>query len=334
MITGIEENKEEIMVSIIILAYNHEKFISQAIESVLNQKTNFKYEIVIGEDCSQDGTRSIVRKYYNQNKSIIVPLFYRQNQGGTVNLYRTIKKARGKYLAFCEGDDFWCDEERLQRDVDFLERHDEYIGVSSLCRTVDEEGEEIEGINQEKLYCLPKSKIYSMKDFINWKMPGHASCITVRNYFANMDCKIIYQASQLVADRTMAMLYASSGYIYRTANIVSCYRHRIKPSEHNFTSDYNIRNMRDQDVILIRNLEKWLAQKKHIKIDISYVKKERLAASVAVFLKQPTYDNMCVIVRIINNSGHLLRYFYYAIKAFVIKFFFLKVLGSDKRVEL
>lgn len=327
-------DETEIKVSVIMLAYNHEKYVEQALRSVLDQKTNFRYEIVIGEDCSQDGTRNTLKKYYNDNSNKIVPLFYKYNQGATRNLYQAIKKAKGRYLAFCECDDFWCDEKRLQRDTDFLEEHDEFVGISSLCKTVDENGNEIEGVDAEQLYCLPKGKIYSMKDFVEWKMPGHFSCITVRNFFKYMDCKIIYQASNIVADRTLSMLYASCGYIYRTTEIVSCYRYRVNSDENNFMSQYAKQNVRDRDVILIRNLEKWIEKRTKLVIDISCIKKERLAASVAVFLKNPSYHNFCVIMRIIYYSGHGFRYFYYAIKALVIKSFSLKVLKCDVRVEL
>src|ERR1700737_2056019 len=107
--------------SIAMITYNHEEFIGQAIESVLAQKVNFDYELVIGEDCSTDGTRAVILDFHRRYPDRIVPLLRERNLGLMGNFARTIAGCRGRYLALLEGDDYWICTDKLQRQVDFLE---------------------------------------------------------------------------------------------------------------------------------------------------------------------------------------------------------------------
>ena len=119
-------NKQTPLVSIHCLAYNHKDYISQAIESFLMQKTNFQFEIVIGEDCSTDGTREIVFDYEKKYPDLIRVITSDKNVGMNENALRTKIAARGKYISFCEGDDYWIDPLKLQKQVDFLEANPDY----------------------------------------------------------------------------------------------------------------------------------------------------------------------------------------------------------------
>jgi Glycosyl transferase family 2 len=109
--------------SVAMITYNHARFIRQAIESVLAQKVNFDYEIVIGEDCSTDGTRAIVTDLSRRYPSRIVPLLRKRNLGGPRNFLGTLATCRGQYLALLEGDDYWICTNKLQKQVDFLDAH-------------------------------------------------------------------------------------------------------------------------------------------------------------------------------------------------------------------
>lgn len=114
------------MVSVFMLVYNQEQCINQTLDSILNQKTNFPFNIVIGEDCSTDNTLSIIRKYQEQHSSKIKIITSEQNVGLIKNFARTIKACDGKYIAICDGDDYWIDENKLQKQVDFLEIHSDF----------------------------------------------------------------------------------------------------------------------------------------------------------------------------------------------------------------
>ena len=119
----------EPLVSIEIITYNHAPFIRQCIEGVLMQKTTFPYELVIGEDCSTDGTREIVLDYAQKYPEIIRVITSESNVGAFENEKRAYFACRGKYIAICEGDDYWTDPDKLQKQVDFLEEHPDY----SMC---------------------------------------------------------------------------------------------------------------------------------------------------------------------------------------------------------
>lgn len=119
-----------ITVSIFMLTYNQEQFIAQTIESIVMQKTNFKYQLVIGEDCSTDTTYSICKSFEEQYPDKIKLLPSQSKNIGLINNYmRTIKECNGKYIAICDGDDYWIDEHKLQKQVDFLEANSDYAIV-------------------------------------------------------------------------------------------------------------------------------------------------------------------------------------------------------------
>lgn len=116
-------------VSVLMVTYNHRQFIAEALESALNQKTSFEYEIVIGEDNSTDGTKEIVADYARRYPEKIRALLATRNRGMHENFFGTWKACKGQYIAVLEGDDFWTSELKLQRQVEFLDRHVEH----SLC---------------------------------------------------------------------------------------------------------------------------------------------------------------------------------------------------------
>jgi len=113
------------VVSVKMITYNHAPYIAQAIEGVLQQKTDFPFELLIGEDCSTDGTRDIVFEYQKQNPSIIRVITSDKNLGSRKNNLRTAKACRGKYIAYCEGDDYWQYPYKIQKQVEYMESHPE-----------------------------------------------------------------------------------------------------------------------------------------------------------------------------------------------------------------
>ena len=109
-------------VSVCIITYNQVQFIGQAIESVVSQQVNFPMEILIGDDCSTDGTQAIIRTYAERYPNLIRPVLHERNlgQNGLFNTLETYKSATGTYLAAMDGDDYWTDPLKLQKQVDFL----------------------------------------------------------------------------------------------------------------------------------------------------------------------------------------------------------------------
>ena len=126
--------------SVMVITYNHERFIAQALESVLAQRVNFDYEIVVGEDCSTDRTPDIVMDFHRRYPGRIVPLLRKQNIGGPENSIATRTSCRGQYVAMLEGDDYWTCEDKLQRQVDFLEAHPDCALCCHRAKVLDETG--------------------------------------------------------------------------------------------------------------------------------------------------------------------------------------------------
>lgn len=121
-------NKSKILVSIVCITYNHEPYLQQALESFLMQKCNFLFEIILAEDCSTDDTRKICEEYKTTYPDVINYIWSSSNVGALANERRAIQAVRGKYIAICEGDDYWTDPLKLQKQVDFMEAHAE-VGV-------------------------------------------------------------------------------------------------------------------------------------------------------------------------------------------------------------
>lgn len=134
------------LVSIRCLAYNHEAFIAEALDSFLSQKTNFPFEIVVHDDVSTDKTADIIREYECKYPQIIKPIYEIENQFSKKDgsLARIVDSAcKGKYIAYCEGDDFWVNPLKLQKQVDILEENPKVSLVHTGFITVDEKGNEI-----------------------------------------------------------------------------------------------------------------------------------------------------------------------------------------------
>lgn len=130
------------LVSICCAAYNHEQYIAAALDGMLAQKTSFPIEILVNDDCSTDGTPAILRAYAEKYPTIVKPLFQTENQySKKVPIDPTFNypRALGKYIALCEGDDYWSDENKLQRQADYMEAHPDctFMMTNAVIRDAD-----------------------------------------------------------------------------------------------------------------------------------------------------------------------------------------------------
>ena len=154
----------EIMVSILTTAYNHAPYISEALNSFLMQKTSFSFEVIVHDDASTDGTTEIIREYANRYPQIIHPIFQTENQYSKgINIYDLmLSVAQGKYLAQCEGDDYWCDCEKLQKQTEYMENHPECSFCFCNSYNVDLNSQII-----KKVSPVEKSRILSSREMIS-----------------------------------------------------------------------------------------------------------------------------------------------------------------------
>jgi len=212
------DKNEKMMVSIAMLTYNHEKYISQAIESVLAQEMPFTFEIVIGDDCSQDKTREVIMKYANEYPGIFNLIFNTENVGATSNSYNILKNCRGKYIAFLEGDDYWTDSQKLYRQIMFLEKEPDYSGTAHEYKMIDNEG----NVYKHRSF----HGIYGYKQFRWGLLPGQTGTLCFRNFIQDHkdSYEIVKKASTYIGDRTIVLLMLLHGKVYCFNKSMSVYR--------------------------------------------------------------------------------------------------------------
>ena len=128
------------LISICSITYNHENFVSETLDSFLMQESAYPYEILISDDCSPDKTQDIINQYVKKYPNIIKSNLREKNVGMMVNFIENIARANGKYIALCEGDDYWTDENKLQKQVDFLEKNDDFVITYSNTQAFNENG--------------------------------------------------------------------------------------------------------------------------------------------------------------------------------------------------
>lgn len=119
----------EPLVSVLMVAYNHGAYLADAVEGVIAQACEFGFELLIGEDCSQDETRRIALDYQARHPDIIRVVYSGSNVGGDANINRIFERSRGRYVAYCDGDDYWCAPDKLARQVDLIESDEDMAAV-------------------------------------------------------------------------------------------------------------------------------------------------------------------------------------------------------------
>lgn len=218
------------MVSICCLTYNHATFLRDALDSFLRQKTDFSYEILIHDDASTDGTQEILRSYEREYPSIVHVFYEATNQYGKGTYPGgyfhgcLAAQAHGKYIALCEGDDYWCDENKLQDQVNYLERHPETVSVCHAAKVIDGQSGESLGL----MGMGDVSRVLTASEVITkWNIPT-ASRVYRRSindeYVRNWDFE------KPVGDFPAAVFELTKGDMYYDAKPMSVYRYRAPGS--------------------------------------------------------------------------------------------------------
>ena len=213
----------DVKVSIMMLAYNHEKYIREALDSVVMQQTNFKFEAIIGEDMSTDSTRAIIREYQEKYPDIIKPIFRKKNLGASKNVVSTLKRCAGEYVAFLECDDFWIDPLKLQKQVDYLESHPECAGVMTGVKVVNRYSQAMVTGPKVLDHALNKPIDYAktMYPYNQFKFIG---CFMVRNYYVNDDYDKYLLQTQFVEDFIVEAIALKHGSIDFMEEEMAAYR--------------------------------------------------------------------------------------------------------------
>ncbi len=226
-----EANDDDCAVTVCCITYGHEELIRQALDSFLMQKTNFKFKVFVGEDCGPDGTADIIREYAEKYPDIIVPFIRETNMGAQTNLIDLCMRANSPYIAFCEGDDFWIDEYKLQKQFDYMQEHEDIRMCYTRTEILAPEDWHLNHYYKHEKDgkmiipgCTPGFKekpYYTAKDFIA-VFPNHTSSAFYRwNY--DLDVPDWYFTG-LIGDTPITILQMGMGKAVYLPDVTSVYR--------------------------------------------------------------------------------------------------------------
>lgn len=226
--------EEQPLVSIVISVYNHSRYIEECLRGILMQKVNFPYEVLVGDDCSPDGTADVLRRLRPEFPDNFQFILREKNMGAVKNGEDLYARARGKYLVDMEGDDFWTYENKLQTQVDYLEQHPECSVAYTHCFVVGEDSKP----NGEKYPQCPL-ETYTFKEYFYSRLPGQSGTLvcrreqylSMRDEFMNMRHYGYYPG-----DRRNAFLYLVAGEVHVFQGEWTAYRHVVKKGATNYTS--------------------------------------------------------------------------------------------------
>lgn len=255
---GIKENKRinDRKISVIVTSYNHEKYIKDCIDSILMQKGIFDLEVIIGDDSSTDNTRTILEDYQKKYPETITLLPLTDNMGVTKNLQRCLKEASGKYVAICEGDDYWTDPYKLHKQANFLEKRPE----CSICFnriSIFHDSTDLKNPNiHEKL----TKTIYRTSELVSNNFIGNFSCCMYRNdVIKNLPDELYDMYTVDWMFNIACSEYGDIGFLNEEMSV-----YRIHDD-----SNWSSRDLNEKTMELIKNIDKY-NEFLHLKYDSEF----------------------------------------------------------------
>lgn len=237
-------SENDITVSVICLVFNHAPYLRDALEGFVGQQTSFRYEVIVHDDASTDGSADIIREYAQKYPDIIVPILQTENQfsqGIDINRVHVLPLIRGKYIAFCEGDDYWCEPHKLQQQVDFLEAHTDYSACVHNTNKLNMMTSKTELVNKSKRaydITLPDvlerftrgGMLQTSSLMCRYSMSLESACDNPPLY-----CEILYRIG--VGDFTRVIYCALHGKIRYLPEVMSVYRVMVPGSYSSKSAD-------------------------------------------------------------------------------------------------
>jgi len=235
-----EHLNHQVKVSVILLVFNHEEYLERALDNILNQDVNFRYEVVIGDDVSSDNSVSIIMDYAERYPEIIVPVIRKSNVGASKNFADLFRRCIGKYITFTEGDDFWSDNKKLQIQYDYLEKNPRVFSVSHQVNMCDSNGNSI-GI-------VPNTKMINgritMKDVLSGKRFAFTATMMreIHGQKLNKLLNLVESGPRNACDLTVALFLLDECSIPILDKVMSVYCYRSIEGDTNYNSITKISN--------------------------------------------------------------------------------------------
>lgn len=259
------------VVSICCLAYNHELYIEDALEGFLIQETDFPFEVLIHDDASTDHTADIIREYELAYPHIIKPIYQTINQfthGGNITIRYQYPRAKGEYIALCEGDDYWTNSQKLIKSINFLKNNPDYVACCHDVIIINGKGE----LETETPFGKYKGDLYSIDDQIRYNNIPTLSLI-YRRYFCPNEIEMLRNLSkncQYIGDIQRKCFLLKYGKIKYFKEKMGVYRWN-RSGGHSFSSQNSLLKYLDTFFALI-NVYKYLNHKsKVLKQEICHI---------------------------------------------------------------
>ena len=270
-----------LMVSVIMITYNHEKYIEEAMNGVLMQKTDFDYELIVANDQSSDQTDSVIKRILSKHPLAgrIHYIEREKNMGMVANFIDTVRQSKGKYIALCEGDDYWTDPLKLQKQVDFLEQNEEYSMVCHDARIIDE----VSGTSYLDFTPAHHKQICSTKDLF-----GNNFCTTASILFRKESISSVElpEFKVLAGDLFLKLLISLSGPLFRMYEVMSV--HRITATGATINYKKNLPQLIQSRIVLFDHFNKGSGKRfnEYIRIETLLMKSYIDYLSTNFFLKK------------------------------------------------
>lgn len=221
----VQKQKEDdckYQVSVCVTCHNQAPYIGDALDSILVQKTTFPFQIIVGDDCSTDGSAEILKNYEKQYAGIIKVIYHAQHAGVNQNRKEMFKACEAPYLAFCDGDDFWYGEQILEKKYNFLQTHPEYVGYTTATKTIRNGENFKENDLIEKDACC----IFGRKEALTNSYPGLYGAFFFRNIMKYMNEADFekYTGYQVDDSSKLPILAGMIGSVYRCSEVTYVYR--------------------------------------------------------------------------------------------------------------
>jgi glycosyltransferase involved in cell wall biosynthesis len=200
--------------SVVVVSYNQEKYIKETLDSILNQKTDFDIEVLVADDNSSDNTPTIIQHYSRTYPKLIHPILRQKNLGVLQNFIETLRAARGDFIALCEGDDYWTDPKKLQKQVDFLESNPQFALCFHPVRVFFEHKEEPDFIAPK----VTNQKKITLKELVKQNFIYTNSVVYRRQNYDDMPENI------MPVDWYLHLYHAQFGEIGFTSEVMAAYR--------------------------------------------------------------------------------------------------------------
>lgn len=251
----------QIQVSVAVITYNMVGYLPQLLDSILMQKVNFSYEIVVDDDHSPDNSREVLLDYQKRYPDRIVLNLKDHNEGGSRNMYGVLRRCRGKYIAILEGDDWWEAEDKLQYQYDFMESHPEYVGMycNSWCEL--SRTESVQKVRRD----IKEPMVFEYKDFLNShffdRLPNSTDTAFFRNIFRDAperEVDVFYKAHKMVWDQSLALILYGKGKVYVDPRLVSHHRTIVEKGGTNYQSKYAIEDHKVSDAYMYACHEEYM----------------------------------------------------------------------------